>query len=94
MATLITTHDALHEVTPDNGTDFTLEELYALIGCEMVEALYLPDGRTMWIDEEGKLSSPPRPKNYHATRLARLAGIADDDYIAGTALVCAEGEVL
>lgn len=93
MATLLREHTA-SRVTPDNGTDFSLDELYRHIGCSTVEVLYLPDGRTLWFDEEGKIGPDgPKPRNGAATRLARTAGIADGDYIAGTALLCAEGEV-
>ena len=95
MATLITTDGTTRDVKPDNGTDFSLDELYALIGCQMVEVVYLPDGRTLWFDEEGKIGAGgAKPYNEGATPFARLAGIADEDYIVGTALLCADGEVL
>jgi len=35
--------------------DHTLEQLYKHIGCDMVEAVYLENGDTLYVDEEGLL---------------------------------------
>jgi|688.fasta_scaffold85641_3 hypothetical protein len=60
MATLITTDNQQVKITPKNGCDFTLEELYQHIGCELVEIIYLnnpgePDDLVMIGDEEARL---------------------------------------
>ncbi len=49
-----------NKVTPKNGTDFTLEELYELLKCELIEVIHLDandiDGEAiMIVDEEGRL---------------------------------------
>ena len=50
-------------ITPDGITtnvyakenEFTLNEMYSLLSCSMVQAITIEDGRVMWLDEEGKL---------------------------------------
>ena len=92
MARLISTDGNERNIEPTNGTDFTLEEMYAALGCDMIEIVYLLDDRIMVIDEEGKLTD--KPENALATMLATDdLGIRPYDYIAGTALICADGEV-
>jgi len=81
MATLYTTDGKQHEVKPRNGTDFQLDELYKLIGCEVIEVVAVEGDRLLIIDEEGKLKA--RPMNTQATILADLCG----DYIVGNALL-------
>lgn len=93
MATLLKADGSSTEVSPKNGKDFSLEELYSLIGCELVELVQLPKGRTMWLDEEGKLKHPPKPRNSEATVLLHMAGGSPMDYIAGDALICEGWEV-
>ena len=56
-AILLKTDGTSVEVMPENGTDFQLPELYALIGCSMIEILSLYNGKIMVIDEEGKLKN-------------------------------------
>lgn len=87
MAKLILMDGTESDVTP-KGKDFTLEELYALIGngCDMVEALRLPGRKTMWLDEEGKYR-PGLRVNDKATVLARKAGIIPWDVVMGNVLV-------
>jgi hypothetical protein len=57
-ALLIKTTGESSFVTPKNGTDFTLKELYQLLVCDMVEVVYpLYDSDCIFIiDEEGKLT--------------------------------------
>lgn len=45
-------------VQVDADTPNQLEQMYKLIGCELVEAVNLPNGDTGWIDEEGLLHGP------------------------------------
>lgn len=92
MATLIRPDSTTQVVRPANGTDFTLDELYRILNCTTVEAVYLPDGRIMVIDEDGKFSKP-LDVNPEATKLGFKAGIATSDYIVGDALVCSNEEL-
>lgn len=88
IAKLYKTNDELVEITPKNGTDFTIEELHEHIGCNLIEVLWLNDGkRIMVIDEEGKLDGAQF--NYYATIIAENFGaICMPDIIKGNAIIC------
>jgi hypothetical protein len=90
MAKLLKFDGTTEIVVPaDLASGFSLEELYILIGCEMVEAIYLDDGTVMVIDEEGKLRAGFEERhNTRATRLLELAGGMLGDFITGNALIC------
>ena len=89
MATLMKLDGTTQEIKPaDPKRGFTLEELYALIGCEMVELVYLDDDRLMLLDEEGKLQDGWQGRvNRPATDLF-LKGRAGFDVIVGNVVVC------
>lgn len=97
MATLIKPDGTKTEVRPKNGKDFTIAELYTLIECTTVEVLYMAEGKSMWIDEEGKFKNPLHNlvaemilrDSLHKIGRAMIPG----DYLVGNALVCDEGEV-
>jgi hypothetical protein len=92
MARLFHPDGSVAEVTPANGTAFTLEELYAILGCDIVEMRSLSSGRVMVFDEEGKLRRPLPPRNLNAT-LHIFDRIRRDDYVVGPALICSPAEV-
>lgn len=71
---------------PKNGKDYTLEELYAILGCDTVQLV--PAKHSVYIcDEDGKLKG--LPINIFATQRARLLGIIDKyDHFVGKVLVC------
>jgi hypothetical protein len=96
MATVIRAHDGQEfTVSPkDKAYGFTLAELYDLIGngCDIVEHVYLADGRSMWLDEEGKFRQPPLAHNSKATKLLHEAGGMLDDFVVGNVLI-EKGEV-
>jgi len=90
MATLILEDGRERTVTPANATQgFTLAELYSAIGCDVVEVVWLRDGRLLLIDENGKLVG--REVNDVATNLAR-AVLQAHDVIVGPALLCSRRE--
>ena len=91
MAELIRTDGTVETVSPKNGKTFSLAEMYELIGCSLVQVVYLADGRIMWLDEEGKFKEHYR--NEQATLLLEQAGGAFGDYVAGNALICENTEV-
>ena len=70
MATFIPADSTqpLRDVTPDNGCDFQGAQLHALLSCDTIEVLPLPQGLIMILDEEGKLTGKLR--NERATQLA------------------------
>jgi hypothetical protein len=67
------------------------KEFYALLNCSLVQAIHLPAGRTMWIDEEGKFK--PHARNTFASILLLNAGGMPDDYVAGAAIITDKGEI-
>jgi|TARA_B100001094_G_scaffold250781_3_gene248431 hypothetical protein len=77
------------DVKPENGKTFTLQELYKIIDCSMVEFVYL-DKYIMIIDEEGKLNnkSVNDVATYHFRKLTN-----EHDYIVGNALICDRSEI-
>lgn len=73
------------DVTPENGTDFSLEELQGFVG-GFIEIVPLTGGQIMVINEEGKLND--LPVNALATNALYLARPAFCDVIVGDALIC------
>lgn len=79
------------DIEPQNGTDFSLEELYQHVGCSCVQMITLYDDRIMWIDEEGKMKD--KPINTMATGMFYASGGVVGDYIVGTVFVCDNSQV-
>ena len=52
MARLLKPDGTITPIEPINGTDFSLDELYKLIGCEMVQICSSRNGKTIIFDEE------------------------------------------
>jgi hypothetical protein len=78
------------DVKPNNGTDFSLEELQEIVG-GYIEIVSLMDNEIMVINEEGKLID--LPFNETATQMYQeVDGFYD--YIAGDVLVCDSNMVL
>lgn len=73
------------EVSPKNGSDFSLKELYSLIGCDCIEIVYLYDGRIMVVDESGLLNE--KELNLTASQLY-------GSVIVGDVLVCNDNMIL
>lgn len=94
MAQLLRFDGTKDEVKPaDSSSGFNLQELYILLGCQTVEAIYLDDGRVMVIDEEGKLRRDFRERrNEEGTRLLEISGGIPGDFITGHALICSMQE--
>lgn len=63
-AYLLSANGDIREITPENGTDFKLAELYAAIGCDTVEVIDLQFGKMkpsdpiMIGDEEARFGDP------------------------------------
>lgn len=92
MATLYKTDGTEEEVTAANGRDFSLEELYKLIGCEWIQVIDISNTELLIFDEEAKPPHNNKPRNEKATarflEFRRLPG----DYIAGDAVLCKRSE--
>lgn len=89
MAKLYCVDGTIEEVSPKNGTDFSLEELNGFVE-GWIETLYLGNDKIMVINEEGKLEG--LDYNPIATRIFRES-YGDSDYIVGNALVCSSEEI-
>lgn len=81
-AKVIRVNGETEEVEPENGSDFQLEEVKRLIGCEWIEVVRLADRRLMVMDEEGKLLR--KRCNVKATEMYNHPY----DVIVGDVLVC------
>ena len=71
MAILIKENSNTKPIKPKNGKEFTCEELNALIGCNLVQVVNLPDNYIMIIDESGALKKD-KIKNEMATELYQM----------------------
>lgn len=88
-ATLLKVDGTETVITPANGTDFTLEECYKHIGCDLVEVVRLdtvaPTEMIMIVDEEA-LMKDELVVNQKASAIARRARAAEG--ICGNAILC------
>lgn len=76
------------EVMPANGTDWTLEELYKLLNCDMIEVVRVTDDLILIIDEEGKLKHSTS-HNREATEVMNYHHNPTwSDVIVGKAVLC------
>ena len=66
---------------------FSLDEMYRILECDMVQMIHLADGRKMWMDEESKLKANPPDANRKATVLLHAAGGMPWDIILGSVLI-------
>jgi hypothetical protein len=93
MASLIRIGEPVEMVTPKNGNDFKLEELYKLLDCQTIETVNLSDGRIMVFDEEGKLTDKER-NEVASVIFDNMFPHLPGDYIAGHAIICSNKEIL
>lgn len=84
--------DGAEAVVFPKGKHFTLDEMYSIIGCDMVQMVVLDDGRLMWCDEEAKLKRELPAVNHVATWLYWKAGGIPGSPVLGTVLITEEGE--
>ena len=90
MAQIIKTNGQILEVQPQNGTDFQLEEMQAIVN-GYIEMVPLHNGEIMIVNEEGKFTCS---ENYTATFVAKHYNvITNDDYIFGDVLICKDEEI-
>jgi len=79
------------EISPENGKNFKLDELYKMLDCKMIEIVNLSACQIMIIDEEGKMNDAPY--NDMATYYFRKAHPKNHDFIVGNALVCSSNDI-
>ena len=90
MAQIIKTTGEVIKIAPNNGTDFSLEELKTIVD-GWIEIVNLRDGRLLCLDEEGKLKGKER--NHVATDIYHQAFPQCKDFIVGDVLVCNEDQI-
>ena len=83
MTEIIKTDGTRQPVQPANGSDFTLEEMQAIVGGY--------GSTTMVVNEEGKLI--PLSLNLEASRIFRAHHPASKDFIVGDVLVCNNNQI-
>lgn len=92
MATLIKADGTKKTIQPQNGTDFSLEELQKYVD-GYIEVVYLrnQEDEIMVINEDGK---ERYPTNQTATKLAlKHQAIFPQDWIDGDVVLCKNSEV-
>lgn len=90
MAALIKSNGIVEIVRPAKKK-FTRNEMYKLLDCQSIEAIKLPGGTTMWVDEDGKLKT--NIMNLKATAVLHAAGARPGIVVVGDVLICDRGEV-
>ena len=84
------TNGEVKEISPKNGTYYTLKELQEIVG-GYIEIIHLTNNKIMVINDEGKLINLPYNKN--ATILYKPS-FNTDDFIIGDALVCDKSKII
>lgn len=87
MATLLRADGHIAEIAP-TGQVFTLGELQALVG-GYIEVIAFPDGRTAYLNEDGK--GLQLPVNHEATARVRH-WLTPGDVIVGDIVLCTRAE--
>lgn len=77
MATFIPADESkpLAGVKPENGTNFTLQELYRLLECDTVECVDVFNGDVMICDEDAKFAR--KRTNKRATAMVHLPRVGE-----------------
>lgn len=92
-AQIIKADGTIIKVEPNNGTDFSLEEMNEIVG-GYIEIVWFHDGsdNIMVLNEEGKIEG--LPYNHQATIIAQQGkAISLTDNIVGDVLLCHKDQV-
>ncbi len=90
MSTHLKADGQMIPVAPNNGKAFDLDELQQMVG-GYIEVIGLPDGKSLVINEEGKLTG--LPMNVNATRVFEAVFGAGSDVIVGDAVLVEKGQI-
>ena len=89
-AVLIKTDGTMRKISPKNGKDFKLKEMYKLLNCERIEVVYpYAYANTQHIlicDDEGKING--KAPNMKATAILCCGYGKIFDVIAGDVIYC------
>ena len=93
MAKLIKIDGTIEEVTPKNKRKgFTLQELYDLIGCELIEPIEYTKGKFFICDEEFRLKDGWEQRRNKTANDMIIAETGDDWDLAGNIVICSKKE--
>jgi len=96
MATLYTVEGEVKEVSPADGHSFTLKEMQDFVG-GTVQIVPLPDGRSMLVNDEGKLIGLEYNEKASAEWMRQYPieqyPLNNDQTIAGNALIASDTEL-
>ena len=90
MATIYKASGEILNVAPQNGTDFSLEEMQAIVN-GYIECVYLNDEFIMVVNEEGKCDG--LPINPIATEIFCMCFPNASDIVVGDVLVCNQSQI-
>ena len=95
MACIIRVNGTKEVVTPENGTDFTLEEMYKHTKSKLIQLIDLGQNGYCVVDEEGKLRG--RPLNIVADTIVhgefRGGLLSINDPVVGDALFISNTQI-
>lgn len=91
-AKILRTDNTVVEVKPKNGTDFSYEELTAIVG-GYIEIINAKGKNEMLLvcNEEGKLNG--LPPNVLATKILAESGGMPGDVVVGNCLLCLASQI-
>jgi len=74
---------------PQNKAHFKLKQLYALLGCDMIEVVEIGDtGMIFIIDEEGAIKNEPQLNEFATVLWRHYDPRAAGQYLFGKVLLC------
>ena len=90
MAKLLKTNGTQVQISPQNESKFTLEELQGYVG-GYIQIVSINASDIMIVNEEGKIYN--KPYNKIATQIFYNSTSNRSDYIVGDAVICSRNEL-
>jgi hypothetical protein len=79
QAILVKTNGEIQEITPENGKDFQLKQLYSCINCDIIEIVPISNNEYMIVDEIGALKED-KVVNEIATAIYKTTRMPSEDF--------------
>lgn len=85
----VSSDDTIVGHLPKNKSHFKLKELYALLGCDMIEVVYLGDtGMIFIIDENGAINGDPQLNEFATVLWRYYEPLAAEQFLFGKVILC------